>query len=108
MIIPENAIIAVEKIRDYLLVSKAKGDKSKYLAIAGYSRSEFWELLRDLRALLPHEATLEGETEFGRKYSFRAMLKGPNGKAIAVRTVWEDNRIDGWKFITLVPEEKER
>jgi hypothetical protein len=106
MIIPNDAIIAEEKVRNYLLVAKPKGDQSQFLATAGYKREDFWELLRDLRNLLPAEATLQMETEFGRKYSFRANLNGPNGKSISVRTIWEDNRIDGWKFITLIPERR--
>jgi len=108
MIIPKDAEIAIEKVRDYLLVPQRKSDKSKYLSFVGYTRDEFWELMRDLRELLPAEATLQGETEFGRKYSARAILTGPNGKCIAVRTIWEDNRIDGWKIITLIPERRTR
>ena len=57
MIIPKDAIIAEEKIRDYLLTTLDVDDKSSYLALAGYSRDEYWELLRDIREqLLPGEA----------------------------------------------------
>lgn len=40
MIIPKDAIIPIEKVRDYLLKPLEKGDKSRFLAIAGYSREE--------------------------------------------------------------------
>lgn len=104
MTIPVDAIISEEKVRDYLLVPKTKGDKSKFLAIAGYTRDEYMTLLQDIRALLPADATLEEENEFGRKYSFRAILVGPNNISLPVRTIWENNRLTGWKFITLIPE----
>ena len=57
-IIPKDAIIAEERIRDYLLVRQEEDDKSKFLALAGYSREDFWELVRDIREqILPAEAT---------------------------------------------------
>ncbi|HWF43581.1 MAG TPA: hypothetical protein VG537_02960 [Candidatus Kapabacteria bacterium] len=55
MIIPKDAIIAEEKIRDYLLKPQDKDDKSGFFGLAGYSREDYWELTRDIRnqLLLP-------------------------------------------------------
>jgi hypothetical protein len=65
MIIPADAIIAVEKVRDYLLKPLEKDDKSRYLLQAGYSRENYWELLRDIRLLLPAEAVLQERKPYG-------------------------------------------
>ncbi len=105
MTIPKDAIIVEAKVRDYLLKPLEEGDKSLYLNRAGYSRDEWWELLRDLREqVLPAEGTLQMDTRFGRRYEVRSTLKGPNGRSLPIRTFWENNRIQGWKFITLIPD----
>ncbi|HEY3876887.1 MAG TPA: hypothetical protein VGM92_15585 [Candidatus Kapabacteria bacterium] len=105
MIIPKDAIIAEEKVRDYLLKPLEEGDKSLFLNRAGYTREEWWELLRDLREqILPVEGTLQRRTRFGERYEVRAILRGPNGRTLPIRTFWENNRIQGWKFITLIPD----
>jgi hypothetical protein len=44
VVIPANAVIAVEKVRDYLLKPHLKDDKAKYLAQAGYTRAEYKRL----------------------------------------------------------------
>jgi hypothetical protein len=105
MIIPKDAIIANEKIRDYLLKPLEAGDKSHFLNRAGYTRQEWWELLRDLREqILPAEGVLQRHTRFGERYEVKSILSGPNGKSLRIRTFWEINRIQGWKFITLIPD----
>jgi hypothetical protein len=88
MIIPADAIIAEEKVRNYLLVPQRKSDKSKYLGLAGYSRNEFWELIRDIRNLLPAEGILQERIEEGDLYILRGVLTGPNGRALSIKTVW--------------------
>jgi hypothetical protein len=109
LIIPQNAIIAVEKIRDYLLKPRVKDDKAKYLAQAGYARTQYSRLANDLRnQLLPGEAMLQTETRFGEKYMLRSVLKGPNGVMLPVRTIWERHNVMGWKFITLYPDKENR
>jgi hypothetical protein len=105
MIIPKDAFIAEEKIRDYLLKPLEEGDKSQFLNRAGYTREEWWELLRDLREqVLPATGSLQRKTRFGERYEVRGTLVGPNGKILSIRTFWENNRIQGWKFITLIPD----
>ena len=105
MIIPKDAIIAEEKVRDYLLKPLDEGDKSLFLNRAGYTRENWWELQRDLREqILPADGVLQRHTRFGERYVVKSILNGPNGRSLSIRTFWENNRIQGWKFITLIPD----
>src|SRR5487761_1297010 len=105
MIIPKDAIIPVEKVRDYLLKPLEKGDKSRFLAIAGYSREEYWELLRDIREqLLPAEALFQDHRHNEDVYVLLGILHGPNGNRLAVRTVWVLNLFQEIRFVTLYPD----
>jgi len=105
MIIPQNAIIAEEKIRDYLLVEKPKGDKSQYLQLAGYIREDYWELLRDIREqLLPGVGVYQRTDKFGDYYLLNGHLTGPNGKRLGVRTVWLHESNGQIRFATLFPD----
>src|SRR5438874_5901798 len=89
MIIPKDAIIAEEKIRDYLLKPLVKADKSRYLELGGYSRGEYWELLRDIRDhLLPGEGVYQHTNEYGDFYELDGFLTSPNGKRLGVKTIW--------------------
>src|SRR5438093_4961385 len=54
--LPTNATIAPEKLTAYLLVRQARGDKSAFLAKAGYTAADPEQLLHDLRRL----STLKG------------------------------------------------
>ena len=49
MKLPADAIIAPEKLTRYLLVRQARGDKSAFLARAGYTLENADQLLGDLR-----------------------------------------------------------
>jgi len=106
MKLPDDAIIAPEKVTRYLLVSQARGDKSAFLKRAGYTLEDSDQLLRDLRTqLLPLDATLLHSTEFGDFYEIRGTLTGPNGVTLRVRSIWMEEKLSGvTKFITLVPE----
>lgn len=105
MRIPIDAEISVDKIRNYLLLKRDVGDKSKFLLQAGYSIENYDTLIRDLRnQFLPLEATYDEETVFGKKYKINRVLTGPNGKTLLVCTVWMlENMTNKWKFITLFP-----
>ncbi len=108
MIIPKDAIIAEEKIRDYLLKPLEKRDKSQFLALAGYSRQDYWELLRDIREqLLPGNAEFQEHRRFEDFYMLRGVLREPNGVRLAVKTIWVLNLLQEIRFITLTPD-KER
>lgn len=106
MKLPNDAMIAPIKLYGYLLVWRAKDDKSRWLATAGFSLDN-WEQLEDaLRALIATtEAVADEETRFGQMYVVSGILIGPNGKALSVRTVWiTESETAQTKFVTLYPE----
>ncbi len=105
MIIPQIATIAVEKVRDYLLIPLDEDDKSGYLALAGYTRADYWELLRDIREqLLPGEAVFQERNEYGEYYIMKGRLTGPNGRTLGVRTIWLQEINGDIRFLTLFPD----
>ena len=106
MKLPGDAIIAPEKLTRYLLVRQARGDKSAFLARAGYTPENSDQLLRALRGqLLPLDATLLHSSELGEFYEIRGGLTGPNGVTLRVRSIWMEEELSGvTKFITLIPE----
>ena len=106
MKLPTKTIIGKEKIKNYLLQAKKRNDKSKWLAQAGYTVDE-WQLLQDdLRTqILPLEAILTDQTEYGQMYEIRATLTGPNGRTLRATTVWMTEYESGvTKFITMSPD----
>lgn len=57
MRLPADAVIVKEKLTRYLLLPHARGDKSAFLAQAGYVLENADQLLTDLRnQILPFEA----------------------------------------------------
>jgi hypothetical protein len=109
MKLPADAVIAEEKVTRYLLLPHARGDKSAFLARAGYTSANADQLQQDLRTqILPLEALLLELNKFGQNYEIRGTLTGPNGVALAVRTIWMTEHLSGvTKFVTLIPD-KER
>jgi hypothetical protein len=108
MVINKDAVIPIEKVRDYLLKWIEKDDKSGFLIRAGYSRDAYQQLIDDIREqLLPAEAILQERREDGELYRIRGILRGPNGRELRVRTVWIVCEEAKPQFITLVPD-KER
>jgi len=95
-----------EKLTRYLLVPQARGDKSAYLALAGYTLDNFTTLLTDLRTqILNQDATALETTSYGQLYEIRAQLVGPSGRTLRVRTIWMTEYLSGaTKFITLIPD----
>ncbi len=110
MKLPPNSIIAPEKATRYLLVPQARGDKSAFLASAGYSMDDPDRLLADLREqVLPLDATPVDNDRFGQRLEIRAALRGPNGVTLAVRTIWMTEHLSGvTKFVTLLPDKHRR
>jgi hypothetical protein len=106
MRLPPDATIAREKLTRYLLVHQARGDKSAFLARAGYKLENADQLIQDLRGqLLPLDATPLHSTVFGDFYQIRGPLTGPSGVTLNVRSIWMQEKLSGaTKFITLVPE----
>ena len=106
--LPTDTIIAQAKLRYYLLAWRPRGDKSLWLASAGYTLENWRELERDLRhQLLPREAVLVGTSEYGTMYEIRAKLTGPNGRRLAVRSFWMIATDTGQtRFITMYPDKE--
>ena len=108
MRLPPDATIAEDKLTRYLLLPQARGDKSGFLAQAGYRRDNAGHLLRDIRTqLLPLEAQRLESNTFGQYYEIRGTLTGPNGVALPVRTIWMTEHLSGvTKFVTLIPDKR--
>ena len=110
MKLPPDAFIDPHKATHYLLVWRAKGDKSAYLARAGYTQATAAQLIDDLRAqILPREAVAVESTGHGQYYEIRASLRGPNGRTLRICAIWMTEHLSGiTKFITLVPDKTRR
>lgn len=106
MKLPDNTLIAPEKLTQYLLVLKKRNDKSKWLAQIGYTLENWQDLENDLRLqILSLEATAIETTRYGQAYEIRDNLTGPNGKTVAVVTIWMTEIATGvTKFITMYPD----
>ena len=105
MKLPANSVIAPRKLTQYLLRLRVEDDKSQFLALAGYTLENADRLVSDIREqILPLEAELFDETEYGPKYRIRGSLNGPNGRALRVSTIWmKENATNQTKFVTLIP-----
>jgi len=105
----KDAIIAREKIADYLLKWRPDNDKSQFLKRAGYSSADWQRLQVDIRKqILPIEAEFLEDTAYGELMRIKGALKGPSGTSIEVVTIWMVEKHTGLtKFITLFPD-KER
>ena len=106
MKLPTNTIIARRKVEQYLLKPRLEDDKSGFLALAGYTSENADRLLTDLREqLLPPDAELFDQTEYGPKYRIRGTLTGPSGRVLGVVSIWMKEDATGeTKFVTLVPD----
>ena len=105
---PPDAIIASDKLTRYLLVRQPRGDKSVFLAAAGYTIQNVNQLLHDLRTqILPLDAAPLEFGKFGQYYEIRGTLHGPNGVTRSVRTIWITEHLSGdTKFVTLIPDKQ--
>jgi hypothetical protein len=109
MKLPIDTWIAPEKLTRYLLVWRKHNDKSQWLAQAGYTLKNWRTLEEDLRRqILSLEAKPTEHTRYGQMYEIAGELTGPNGKILAVRTIWMTETMTAvTKFITIFPD-KER
>ena len=103
--LPADLFIAPEKLTDYLMVWQRRGDKSAFLARAGYDLRTASLLESDLRRLAAQaDAVRVKANPFGDYYEASGFLVGPNGVRLRVRTIWMNERLSGrTKLITLVP-----
>jgi hypothetical protein len=105
MRIPDDAVIADNKLSQYLLVPREVGDKSKFLALAGFTLENADTLVAAIRELnTSAEALEDGTNEYGDFYRIEGMITGPNGREIAIVTIWLRWHLDGtFHFVTLKP-----
>jgi hypothetical protein len=103
--IPSNALIPGEKLTSYLLVYKARNDKSKFLAKAGFTQENPEALKAAIRSLAESSQAIEDEVnEYGRFYRVEGDLPGANGVVLPVVTIWLERQVDSkFQFITLKP-----
>lgn len=106
MKIPSDATVPEEKLRKYLLVSREENDKSGFLALAGYSLSNWKTLQHDLLTVGQEHAVTKTETTvFGTKYTVPGTLVGPNGYELHIITIWMTMKATTeTRFITLYPD----
>jgi len=108
MKLPVDTIIAKAKIEGYLLKWLPENDKSLFLSQAGYVINDPERLVSDLREqILSLEADFVGRDRYGDRHKIRGQLTGPNGKSLAVVTIWMTEHETGQtKFITLFPDKE--
>jgi hypothetical protein len=105
MKLPFDSVISLEKLSDYLLTELPRGDKSRFLAEAGYTKANPEQLERDpCEQILTLEAMPLPARDYEDRYEIRGVLRGPNGVALPSRTIWMRELATGTvKFITLIP-----
>jgi hypothetical protein len=105
MRIPEDFIIPDAKITQYLLVPKARNDKSRFLAQAGFTQENPEALKLAIQSqAMDKEAIEEKSNEYGTFYQVEGELIGVNSVSLSVITVWLQRQVDGkFQFVTLKP-----
>jgi hypothetical protein len=103
----DKAIIAAEKLRDYLLnpAHRRGSAKARLLIACGY-RAEAWHVLEtDLRTQhLTMDSAVTKDNLYGRRFEITAPLATPSGRRILLRSVWQiDKGADLPRLITLYP-----
>jgi len=103
MKIPTEFILDAGKLA-YLLRSRVKDDKSKYLIRAGFTMEKPSELETAIRAAVRlGDAALDQTNEFGSFYILRASLKGIDGTGLDVKMIFQHRNDESWSFVTLYP-----
>ena len=105
MRVPKDAVIPDDKITRYLLVQKARNDKSKFLAQAGFSCVNPAALKAAIQSLTESvEVVKDRSNKYGTFYQAAGELVGVNGVNLAVVIIWLQRQIDGkFQFVTLKP-----
>ena len=110
MKIPADAIIPDEKLTRYLLVYKARNDKSKFLGQAGFTQENPEALRAAIESFAESvEAVEDATNEYGIFYRVEGDLLGINGVNLSVVTIWLQRQSDGkFQFVTLKPRKESR
>ena len=105
MQIPSDAVIPTEKLLNYLLVPRLHGDKSRFLAQAGFELDNAATLMKALRMLADSvEAREDGYNDYGVFLRQEGALVGPTGRTLPVVLIRLRWHLDGSvHFVTLKP-----
>jgi alpha-amylase/alpha-mannosidase (GH57 family) len=103
--IPLESIIPNEKLTQYLLVYKARNDKSKFLAQAEFTQENPEALRSAIQLIIISGEAIEDRTnEYGTFYQVDGEVIGINGVTLLVTTIWLKRQVDNkFQFITLKP-----
>ena len=83
---PTDAVVAWEKLTEYLLVPREHDDKSGFLAQAGFDLSDPDLLLQAIRRLAAaSEAVEDGVNEYGIFYRLDGVLEGRGARGLRWR-----------------------
>ena len=105
----EQAKVAAEKVRDYLLNLEHPdgGSKAAWFHSLGYARERWQQLAEDLLAIARHCRRFESEaTRFGIKYKAAGSVGRPNHRPGAVQTVWIVEDEDPPRLVTAYPDDE--
>lgn len=103
MKIPHDAVIAREKLTQYLLVPRQRNDKSGFLSQAGFTQANPDLLEQAIRRLIrEQEAVSDREDEYGQFFRVEGVLVGPSG-ALNTVTIWIETVQGEYRFVTLKP-----
>jgi hypothetical protein len=87
--IPADAIIPDDKLTRYLLVYKARNDKSKFLAQAGFTQENPEASRAAIQVVVElGEAVEDRANEYGTFYQAEGELIGTNEVNLPVTTIW--------------------
>lgn len=103
----DKAIIAPEKLRDYLLnpAHRRGSAKARLLLACGYRAGEWQVLEADLRTQhLTVDFAVAKENLYGQRFEIISLLATPSGRRILFRSVWQiDKGAELPRLITLHP-----
>ena len=102
----DRLIIDRRKLTHYLLVRKDNDDKSRFLAMCGYTLENVNLLEAAIRELVAaNDAVSDSGDEFGQRYRVTGQLPALAGRDMVVSTIWitRGNDSDIWRFVTLFP-----
>lgn len=106
----EKAVIASEKLRDYLLNPEHRrgGSKAKLLLSMGYQANQWQQLETDLREQhLTADVEDVEENDYGTCYAIVAGLTGPDKRTVPFRSIWQIDRGTNYpRLITMYPENR--
>src|SRR4051812_44515632 len=102
-----RAIVAPEKLRDYLLNPQHRrgAGKARLLMTFGY-RAENWQQLEsDLRAQhLNLDVATVSDNEYGRRFEIIGPIRTPTGRSVIFVSIWQiDIGTNDPRLITMYP-----